>query len=1201
MAAPAGVTWRTDADTLTASTSAYSLAMDSRTGAPRTLSFSGRPGVTFGNAGWWRLTREDGQLLSAADCAATVTRTGDTLRCEYTAPQARVMLTVVCGARSIDLRATVRPTEGVVTRFALPASVVSPTAGLNRVYFPFELGRSLERPFFTRQPEDRPGHWTRIHYDGGEAAAGLIPTQMRDYNEPAVPVTVTDAGRQWLGTMADALSGWTVRTPRPPSVRPAVVLLDTPSGPLLSLETVGDSGGGFLRWGGVFSDQDLARVRAVTAQVADALRKRPATAGRTALPAAIGIVDLGLDGQPADWEKALSSVGGPIRHLRSPAELLASLKARDCGLIVNPDGELIPATATGAPAMLAAIRDYVAHGGVWVLTGGAPFYNVLQAQPYLSVESDYPPAFSDFLHLDLTAGQVSVYGVQDPKSTFVPAHLAANGTDAGATLSREWITWAAPGQDWQTPTVRLAFGSPVQEAIRAYGAANGFTRSLATKVKPNVLARLKQSVLLKYNGGTYRDQAEVVRLLPKPVLIHVSNYLHGGFDKQYPDHLPPNPSLGTPDEFRQFIRAVQGAGDLFMPYTNPTWWCDHPRGPTFEREGEAPLLKDRQGKPVREAYGPNDGWSLTTFHPAALAAEQTILRQFTTDYRADVLFQDQIGARGPQYDFNPASPTPYAYTQGLMDIARRDSKAVPLATENGFDGILNAETQFCGLVWGLVPTEGASDWVRLWRNAYPAGAWRFAPLALWLGHDKALFTMHDLGQFVTNRETLAWVMALGYQISATSEVNGLRRPENRQWLLWLAAVQKAVGPHIMGAPLTDWREVAPGVYRARYGRATVTANTTARPFPLDATTTLSAYGFSVTAPGGLTAGWFSRYMGHDYGDAGLALVRQGAHMDVYAPGGTVLALPGVGRVTASAGALSRAANGPFRLPAPEGQVAIPTSLRGVAPKDRVHPPQAIGVLSLPWMTYGWASTTAEQWVQGLTAAMTASQTPLAVRPLTSYEDMAKALAHPDEYLALINPYGEHFPAAGPGRWQETLRAVRDYCAHGGSWFETSAYPFYQAQYLGADGTAGSDTLAAGGLALFGYGVEDRGNAPPPDPLSVTLVGRQWLGEALSDRLTNARALVNRPFAGEGATLDLVRGAGAGFVSGVQPGGWGWLWRFGGSDPPAELSVPIVATICRHLFLTPPTDALLPSKPSFYKLQLQGGQGSGTTPPNKYAR
>ncbi|MDQ2687570.1 MAG: hypothetical protein M3Y28_06855, partial [Armatimonadota bacterium] len=464
------ITLRTDGSDLSVSTHSYTLVVNAKTGAPQEMRLAGKPGVTFGPDGWWRLTLEDGHTLSASDCTVKFTHVFNGLLCYYTSPQAKVTLSVICRARTIDLAASVEPLTSVVTRFALPASVVTPTAGLNRVYFPVELGRSLERPFFERQTAIGPGHWARVPVEGGERNVGVIPTQMRDYDEPAVPATVTAAGQDWLGPSAQSFAPWTVRTPRPPSTPPDTVLLNTPSGPLLSLERVDNGAGRFVRWGGVFNSQDEPRVRELSAQVLSALRQRAVQDGKAVLPPTVGVVDLGLGPSAADWIQALTPLGGTVKRLQSPAAILQSLQARDCWLIVNPDGELLPAPAAQAPAMALAIRDYVKKGGVWLLTGGAPFFYALQAQPFLSVASDYPPAFSDFMHLDLTGGQLSVYGVQHTSGPFVPAHLAAGGSDAGANVSREWICWAEPGKSWQTPMVRLSVGSPVQAAIREYGA-----------------------------------------------------------------------------------------------------------------------------------------------------------------------------------------------------------------------------------------------------------------------------------------------------------------------------------------------------------------------------------------------------------------------------------------------------------------------------------------------------------------------------------------------------------------------------------------------------------------------------------------------------------------------------------------------------------------------------------------------------------
>ena len=69
------------------------------------------------------------------------------------------------------------------------------------------------------------------------------------------------------------------------------------------------------------------------------------------------------------------------------------------------------------------------------------------------------------------------------------------------------------------------------------------------------------------------------------------------------------------------------------------------------------------------------------------AANRRTVRQFTQELPVDLLFQDQCGARRWSPDFNPASPTPTAYIEGLLSMVEEDSRDVPLATEDGWDRV----------------------------------------------------------------------------------------------------------------------------------------------------------------------------------------------------------------------------------------------------------------------------------------------------------------------------------------------------------------------------------------------------------------------------------------------------------------------------------------------------------------------------------
>ena len=78
-------------------------------------------------------------------------------------------------------------------------------------------------------------------------------------------------------------------------------------------------------------------------------------------------------------------------------------------------------------------------------------------------------------------------------------------------------------------------------------------------------------------------------------------------------------------------------------------------------------------KPVYERYDVNDRWTVCHWHPAVQAANRETVPQFTKDFPVDVLFQDQVGARGTKWDTNPAAPGAGAYLEGIHRIARVDS------------------------------------------------------------------------------------------------------------------------------------------------------------------------------------------------------------------------------------------------------------------------------------------------------------------------------------------------------------------------------------------------------------------------------------------------------------------------------------------------------------------------------------------------
>ena len=186
------------------------------------------------------------------------------------------------------------------------------------------------------------------------------------------------------------------------------------------------------------------------------------------------------------------------------------------------------------------------------------------------------------------------------------------------------------------------------------------------------------------------------------------------------------------------------------------------------------------------------------------AANRATLRQFRDEYKIDVLFQDQCSARGWQYDTNPASPTPCAYAEGLVSMVDEDSRKVPLSTEGGWDRVVNGESQLCGMTWSIVPTEYAPQWIRLMKQNYAPWTWELFPVAEYLAHDKTMMIHHDLGQFVTNRQVLAWTLGLGFSMSYTVYAPALEHNGPREWLRWLDRVQKSIAARYVGQPVATF-------------------------------------------------------------------------------------------------------------------------------------------------------------------------------------------------------------------------------------------------------------------------------------------------------------------------------------------------------------------------------------------------------------
>ena len=1206
----------------------YAIAFSAADGSILALSQSGRTGSIFksGAEGLWHARFQDGTEVNAASFSSdSVERSfkwkadagTDGLRMTFRGPEVAVAIAVRPRADHADFAAEVSPNEKVVLYFALPGRLYFAADDVERFVFPLggnhSVGVAFSSAFFG--PQDEPVGWhRRTTGPTGHIAVYGGPLDQREYEDPPTTLQVTGEGSKWLSAeLAKRVQGASAVVNRPPTREQAdLILVDSPNGPYFSACRLGGKG---LIWriGGTVG---MLRERLCKRDVFDMVT---AVVDRLSASPPDGRGKLGILAPPRygptwgwsaaarDWLdrlrgcRAVASGKARLVELLSPREMMDAMQRKEFFAILNPYGEGIPVLEEGGIEPTAkAIRQYVRAGGNWFEVSGYPLYYELHADRYLKIQRNYPDAFADILHLDSRMGSASVYGVQPQKwppwegaknkaAIFVPGRLACGADEQGGYCKRCFGTYVKPQDTWHSPTVRLAVGKPAVHAMQAYCEANDIKRKLKDKMSPELLAKFKRSVVLSYRGSC-RDKIAALPSLPVPTLLFFTDYLKGGFDKEYPDHLPPRPSFGTPEEFRAFIRKAHEMGHVVMPYVNPTWWCDHPRGPTFKREGEEPLLRRFDGKLSYESYGAakNDGYTVCHWHPAVQAANRKTVRQFTKEYPVTVLFQDQNGARSWRYDMNPASPTPYAYFDGLISQVAEDyTKGTPLSTEGGCDRLVNYESQFSGLSFDIVPLNYTRPGLRLMKCAYPPKTWTVFPVALYIAHDKTAMIHHFILR-VANREILAWTMGIGFSLNYSAHATSSIAED--EWFKWLDRLQKSVCARYVGEPLRAFehdRGPTPtveddGVLRATYDQVKLIANVG----PTRRTENgrdLAPYGFYITGPGLVAANLKS--LGRvEFGDNGVSFVAEGAKRKadvwVYArpeqqvcvelPAG----MSGDATLTFDQGAVARKSIGEgivsFRLPHKPGRkrVAPPRPLAGKAPRDWPGERPAIGVLNIAGMGRGAGVA----WANALENSRLSKEFGLPVRDITTVEELAAALkAGPRRWFVIVNPYGEGFPTAAPGKWRQMVEGIRQYVNNGGCWWETSGYSLYYAYSPKRDGLQ-QELVGGGGMGLLGIPVGWGEVDEPPQSLTVPSPGREWLGEDLSARIERCASMVNRGLPRghrDSGHVTLAAGKKFDFIGGYRLHGWGWFWRIGGFSPNPDVALPVAVAAMEYIYTHPP--------------------------------
>ncbi len=496
-------------------------------------------------------------------------------------------------------------------------------------------------------------------------------------------------------------------------------------------------------------------------------------------------------------------------------------------------------------------------------------FDVRQNYSYVVRYPGWPGVFADYQALESAKGRLAMYILHKPDEIITTwlGPIEDSEHPGSFYLYHTFYPGIPDNGLWDSPMVRLHIGQSYPQTLAAYRAHNHFTGFPDLRAKAGMqYDQLVRSPLIKADSdrpiGVYTT---LLPQIPAPAILHWVSFWQYGFDENYPDLLPPKPEFGTTAEMAALFRTANAAGFLNMPYTNPTWWDDE--ASTFQ--GLSPTdvaVLDRDGNPQYECYtGSTDAPPCTPENAARDSAFNAgppsyrwlhggyvvsphvdtvqqrlaqLMHQMTIDIPGDLIFEDQVGARPMDFDYNPAAPHPAMYHRGWLEHTRVYSTNL-LMTETGYDRLAETETGFHGsYLLGHVTAQATTDW---WGD----GNWHIYPLTAFLTRDKTLFYQHNLAPetFTFNLATLRWNLATGYMLSydtyASEYGGGLDSP----WLDLVTIVQSEVLSHYADELAVDFRFVAPDVSLTAFETFSVTANwNNAVPYTMD---------MHVISPGGV--------------------------------------------------------------------------------------------------------------------------------------------------------------------------------------------------------------------------------------------------------------------------------------------------------------------------------------------------------------
>jgi len=742
---------------------------------------------------------------------------------------------------------------------------------------------------------------------------------------------------------------------------------------------------------------------------------------------------------------------------------------------------------------------------------------------------DYPPAFCDFAAAEVGGASAYFYRCETEKAVH-PSVLAVLGGPR-PTFRHFYAAYIREGETWRSPAVACQIGGDLRETLLRYKRECGLGRGLSDKLGPSLVKRwsgMAEAMLTPPFGR----MALTAERMPLPAVVEPATWMFGGFDRKYPDFLPPNEAHGGEAGFRRFIDVAHGHGHLVRPYVNFTWWCtgwdgeDSRPAPSYEEYGSAPLSRDMKGELQLERYGANFGYRVTPSHPAAVRKRLEVRDALLDSYGVDILYCDQLGARNWLLDLNPALPNPADYGSALMATGAEDAARCPIETEFGHDQVLSFASAMN--YWCLPPLAARPSWPGAPAPPDALDLVRPFPFGLFVSTGDAVVSIPD----TRDPARLAWSLLLGGRVSLGWSVDErLAAGPERARIEFLQRLARALGEDVLTDRLVRFEYLAPRVCRSTFERHSVIANFSTGPWITGDGASVAPGGYDLRAASGLRAGHY----------AGV----NGMPVSVFIePGGAAWALAPRG----------------FGVDLPGLRVTDPGPMPGAT------------VIGRSCVVFDAGPGLGANYIGGLTGE-DVREAFTELRPVRVSSPTALSNRLPATRV-IVHANSEFLPCASLDNWAVTLAKLREWCEGGGILVEVASYPLWIAA---APDTQAPDGWAKRQIAFAGFEdlCADRCKLIEPplaaETVRVTALGQNALSPAAVAALEGEPAVANRPLLDSAGALVIATAQSGDYIT-VRPLGHGAIVRVGGVPTRAALRAlaeTVTAILNGRLPLGPP--------------------------------